>query len=426
MIPDDSLFALAYASACLIPSGLFTTLHASLVVAQDAGLSRLPEKFPHAERRLRRWKARWDLLRSGVFLVAMLCAIAAVVFAARAVPPDTAGSRWYYAGVVLAAAILLSLLLKVVPRALSESYADLTSVRYLPVAVLVSRILYPIAWPLSRLEQGLMHWALSGADEENRPSHEDEILHLVDQAPPADIEEDERNLIKSVFAFGDTVARECMTPRIEVDGLADNLTVAEACKILKTSSHSRFPIYHDTLDDVRGYVHVKDLLRLLQEDAGARALGNVARSCLNIPEDLPISEVLQRLRAAKEQAAILVDEYGGTAGLITVEDILEELVGDIHDEYDTETLLLRGLAEGGTLVDARMPVDEVNRRLEITIPESDEYDSLGGFLCHAFERVPSIGETIEGGGAAFRIQSANDRKIQTVEIRTNPDTVPEA
>ena len=239
---------------------------------------------------------------------------------------------------------------------------------------------------------------------------------MVDQADEEEIENEEREMIKSVFSFGDTIARESMTPRIEIIGLENTLSIGQSCEAIKASPYSRFPVYHETLDNVCGFVHVKDLLRLFRDGQEDIPTGEVAKPLIFVSEELPISELLRQLRTAQEQIAILIDEYGGTAGLITMEDILEELVGEIHDEYDKDPIMMESLPDGSTVLDARMPVDEANQCLNLTIPSSDEYDSLGGYLYHAFGRIPETGESIECGNAIFRIRSASARKIQAVEV----------
>jgi len=414
--------AMGHALVWLVVSGFFTTLYASLVVTQDAGLERLIEKYPPSAERLARNEFRWDTLRAATLLSSMLSATGAITIGALALDPDAAGFRWELGIMMVGTAVLLSMLLNVFPRVLSEGYADLLSVRCLPFLVVLSRILYPLAWPLARLEQKLMRWALSGIDEENRPSHEDEIKHLVDQVSQDELEQEEREIIKSVFEFGETVTRETMTPRIDVIGLPDSATIAEVAGQLTTSPHSRFPVYHDTLDDIRGVVHVKELLRLVSEGRGGELVGAIANAALFVPGTMPINDLLQRLRAEQEQLAVVVDEYGGTSGLVTMEDVIEELVGDIHDEYDDERTVIQQLPNGSTILDARMPIDEVNKLLGASLPESEEYDSFGGFVYTELGRIPRAGEAFTAGGLSITVHAATARRIQTLEVVKSPVT----
>lgn len=418
--PASILPVLAHALAWLVVSGFFTTLYASLVITQDAGLERLIEKYPPCADRLARNEHRWDTLRAAALLSSMLSATGAITLGVLALDPEAAGFGWELGILMVGAAVLLSILLNVFPRVLSEGYADLLSVRCLPFLVVLSRVLYPLAWPLARLEQTLMRWALSGIDEENRPSPEDEIKHLVDQVSHDELEQEEREIIKSVFVFGETVTRETMTPRIDVIGLPDTATIADIAGQLTTSPHSRFPVYHDTLDDIRGVVHVKELLRLISEGRGEELVGAFANPALFVPETMPINDLLQRFRAEQEQLAVVVDEYGGTSGLVTMEDVIEELVGDIHDEYDDERAVVQRLPNGSTILDARLPVDEVNKLLAASVPESEEYDSFGGFVYTELGRIPRAGESFTAGGLTITVRTATARRIQTLEVVKSP------
>lgn len=408
--------AVGISLAWLVLSGFLTTLHASLAVSQEAGLQRLMDKYTAETRRIGRWESRWDLLRAAVFAAAMLCAIGGVATAIQGLNPDSRAYLWELIAVVLGTALVLSLLLNVVPRVLSEGYADLTSVRGLPVAVFLSRLLFPLAWPLAWLEHRMLSWAMAEADDENRPSQEDEILSLVDRTPEAVLEMEEREMIRSVFEFGETVARESMTPRVAIVGLEDVSSVSACCDQVKDSPYSRFPVYRETIDRVLGAVHVKDLLRRLRDGEGDLPVGEIAKNTTFVPESLPLNDLLQLLRTEKEQLAIVVDEYGGTAGLITVEDILEELVGDIHDEYDTDSLVVQRLPNGGAILDARIAVADANKLLSLNLPESDDYDSIGGLLYHHSGRIPHPGERMDLGECRLTVQSASPRNVQTVLV----------
>jgi len=406
--------------AWLIAAGLFSSVYASLVVTQDAGLQRLKEKFPDAARRIEQCGNRWNVIRYAIFLSAAFCALAGLGTGFYFL---LGSSSWHVAAFGVVAPVLLSILLKVIPRVLSESHADLISIRFLPFANLLSRILWPLAWPLARLEQGLMNWMMEEADEENRPSSEDEILHLVDQAPAEELEIEEREIIKSVFEFGETVTRESMTPRVDMVGIEGRATVAEASAAIKDSQYSRFPVYRENIDTIQGVVHLKDLIRLSSEGQGRDPVGEIVKDVISIPETLPISDLLKLFRLEKEQIAIVVDEYGGTAGLITMEDVLEELVGEIHDEYDTEALVMQRLPNGSAIVDARLAVDEAKKLLDIEFPFSDEYESLGGLVYHQLGRIPRPGECVDLPEATLTIQSASERRVLTIRVDKKP--VPE-
>lgn len=415
-LPAHPLSGLALAVGCLAISAVFMTLYASYRVTQEAGLDRLEDKYPKYRPLLAKVGLRWDTLRTSTLLCGVATSIAAVCLVLRALLPDMSWSLWpvWFAMVVLT--VLLTLFVNILPHALSETYADLFSMRFLPLATVMSKLLFPLAWPLARLENALVHWTMAESDEEDRPSHEDEILFLVDQAPDAELEEEEREMIKSVFEMSDTVAREIMTPRVDLIGIPADLTVSESSARVSHSAHSRFPVYDQSLDSVDGYVHVKDILRLLSEKQGEKPIGTTVKPILRVPENTPINDLLKILRDAKEQIVLVFDEYRGTSGIVSMEDIIEELIGDIHDEYDNEQLVLQQRPDGSMVLDARMPVEDVNELMTVDIPVKEEYDSLGGYVFHALGRIPRPGESVNEATFRLVVQSGTTRRLHSIHV----------
>ena len=406
----------AVALAAFVGAGFFSTLYAALQVTQNAGLKRLADKYAKAAVPVERYAQRWDQLRAAVLACAGLFALLALLAVGLGIARAAGLPAWTAGVLLLGLPPILLLGLVVVPRVIAEGYADLISIRMLPLCGLLAWVLFPVTWPLARLEQYLLHLALAGAGEEDRPSHEDEIRHLVDQVSEEDLDVEEREMIKSVFEFGETVTREIMTPRVDVEGFQHDFTVTDCCERAKDSTYSRFPVYRETIDEVVGVVHIKDLLRLSRDGRGEEEVGSVAKEVSFVPESMPINDLLRLLRTEKEQLAVVVDEYGGTAGLVTMEDIIEELVGEILDEYDTESMVMQRLADGTAVLDARMPVDEVNDLLDLSLPEDEEYDSLGGYVFHALGHIPRPGEVLETDEARITVQSATVRQLQTLRI----------
>ena len=178
------------------------------------------------------------------------------------------------------------------------------------------------------------------------PSAEDEIKRLIEETDEEELEEEEREIIRSVFEFGESVAREIMTPRIDISGIKDTLTIEECVERVKESRHSRFPVYHENIDDVVGIVHVKELLKLIASDMRKDSIGQLAKKIEFIPETMPLNDLLQLMKKTRSQMVLVVDEYGGTEGLVTMEDVIEELVGEIEDEYDLKEKELHRRPDG--------------------------------------------------------------------------------
>ena len=229
------------------------------------------------------------------------------------------------------------------------------------------------------------------------------------------LEEDERDMIDSVIEFGDTVAREIMVPRVDVDGFEDTTTVGEAIEEIKRLGYSRLPVYRGDIDHVVGILYVKDLLKLdLERDQG-RTLSELVRPPHYTPESKKAGELLRELQRRRIHIAIVVDEHGGTAGLITLEDLIEEIVGEIRDEHDQEETLVQFVDSSTIIANGVVRLDELVDDVEVEL-ESEDVETLGGFLMEAFGRIPSEGEKLERSGLEFTIESVEEQRITRVRI----------
>lgn len=409
-----------YSLTALLLSGLLASVFASLKFTGDAGLPRLNERAGNRMKLVEKWQDRWNLLCKTARLLLTLSSIASFVL-------------FYLAfkeckdAVLITALFVLSLIYmliaRIIPHVVSESYADRISLAALPLVGPITRLLYIFVLPLQHIEDRLLTHVMSTSAEEDRPSTEDEVISLLEDTDEQDLEEEEREIIRSVFEFGDTVAREIMTPRIEISGVKNSLTIRECIEQVKDSRHSRFPVYHENIDDVVGMVHVKDLLRLstgdVEEDT---SISQLVKRIDFVPETMPLNDLLQLMKRSRSQLVLVVDEYGGTEGLVTMEDVIEELVGEIEDEYDLEENDFHRRPDGSMMVKARMPIYELNDMLDVKLPESEEYDSLGGYIYSELGRIPRVGEILEVPGYAMRIHTATLRQIQIVLITPNPET----
>ncbi len=401
--------------AALLGGWLSILLYA-YVHTGDAGADRLPEKFP-AARAFDRWYPRWNLLVASLLILWILVATICLVLLAG--PAAVLVNQLSGAGrtvLILAAVSLAILLFRIVPVAVAESYSDRIAVTFLPYVIALSYLLYPIAKPVSLLEGRMREWFRAGSDEQDHPSSEDEIMSVVDDLAATDLEEDERDIIRSVLEFGDTMTREIMTHRVDIVGLEHMTSIRECIEQVHGGRFSRFPVYAGTLDDVRGMIHVKDLLRFAVEGREDRPIVSLSSKITFVPETMPINDLFKLLRAEQAHLAVVVDEYGGTAGLVSMEDIIEELVGEIHDEYDTAESHIRRLSDHSYLLDARTPIHEVNEQLELKLPEEEEYDSIGGYIFHLLGHIPRPGERIDGDGIELIVHTASANRIHTLRL----------
>jgi len=267
--------------------------------------------------------------------------------------------------------------------------------------------------------KGFRHWLKMClgrlAKVEETENIEKEIQQLIDEGEQRGlISEDEGEMIQGIFSFRDTIAREIMVPRTDAVFATAETKIPDIIQLIIQSGHSRIPIYQDSIDNIIGTVHAKDLL----SHCGLADLDvrSIVRAPYFIPETKKISEVLKDLRDNKSHLAIVVDEYGGTAGILTLEDIIEEIIGDVMDEYDAEQKLIIEHEDGSISVNARLDVEELEDYLNVELPEG-KFESVGGFVISLLGKVPSVNERLTYSNLEMVIEAASSRKIERIRIR---------
>jgi len=315
------------------------------------------------------------------------------------------GSQAARFGVAAAvSAVLMIVFTEMVPR----SYVKGRTARSFVNAIFFLRIFYVILYPVIKALDFVSYLGvrLIGGkvmrDEETLTSQAElETLTAVSESEEI-LEKEEREMIHGIFELESTVAREVMTPRTDMVYLDVSTKLSDVLAIVVAKGHSRIPVYEDNIDNIVGILHVKDLLRCWYESNKEVVLGDMLRPPLLVPETKRIDDLLQKFREEKTHMAIVVDEYGGTAGLVTIEDVIEEIVGEIQDEYDEEDRLIEELGDGSYEVDARTPIDEINDLLSVNLPLEGS-DSIGGFIVNYLGRVPPTDEKFSYDG----VQSSN-------------------
>jgi putative hemolysin len=239
------------------------------------------------------------------------------------------------------------------------------------------------------------------------------------------IEEEEKEMLRNVISFGDTVVHEVMTPRIDIKAAEVSTPASRVVNLIVDCGHSRIPIYEGTVDNIIGLVHAKDLLPALMRGTKNINLRSLMRKPYFVPENKPLDELLEELRHSSLQIAIVQDEYGGTAGLVTIEDLLEEIVGEIKDEYDTEEQTIVSEADDIFVVDAKLNIDDLNEELDLRIPAED-FDTIGGFVFGLLGRLPREGDNAVYEDLEFTVLKADNRRAQKIRIAPRSKPAPEA
>jgi magnesium and cobalt exporter, CNNM family len=321
---------------------------------------------------------------------------------------------------------LLLVPFRLVAHIWGRDHADAVVSRMLGTLDAVRRPVMPLILVVDALALGLSRMAGRSVDREASESIEDEILSAVAEGESEGVlEENEKEMIERVIDLRDADVADAMTPRTDMISVPVDTTVDETVKLAMDCGHSRIPVFEDNRDKIVGILYVKDLLRHWHKDSATTlSLRVLMRKPHFVPERKPTGEMLKEFKSRKLHMAVVLDEYGGTAGIITLEDIIEEIFGDIEDEYDPALVVppLRIVNDTTVEADARLHVDDLSNAIHVPIEDGRDFDSLGGFLCTELGRVPAKGEIIEVLGLRLTVLEANERRIGRVRVERLPDT----
>lgn len=290
-----------------------------------------------------------------------------------------------------------------------------------PVSILV-KVLFPVA-RLFIFIANLFGKLFGGKTTPEGPFlTEDELKTMVRMGEEEGvIEEDEKEMIHSIFEFGDTIVKEVMVPRMDMACVEDTATAKDVLAIITEEGFSRIPVFEESVDNIIGIVYAKDLLKLNKTKEKLNvSVKKLMHTVYYIPETKKVNELLRELQKKRQHMTIVLDEYGGTAGLVTIEDLLEEIVGEIFDEYDLEEVLIERIDGNNVRVDARADLDEINEFLEINLPEEYEYETIGGFVYNLAGKVPVAGEKVEYENLVFTVETLAGRRISKILITKKP------
>lgn len=315
--------------------------------------------------------------------------------------------------VTMAVSYVTLVLGELVPKRLglvrAESFAILAA---RPVSI-VERVLRPVVWFLNVSTNAVALLFGLKQDEMREGVSEEEIKMLVTEQ--GSLLEEEKRMIHEIFELGDTLVREVMVPRVDMMLLEDTETLSKVVDVMRGTGYSRIPIFHDDHDTVVGIAIIKDLIGPLVEGKGDDSVMGYVRKPVFVPETKGILPLLTEMQATRQQMVIVVDEYGGTAGLATTEDIVEEVVGEIADEFDPDNRYITRLSDDEYLLDGRLPIEDA-QRLGIPVEESEEYETIAGWMLAEMGRIPAVGESLENEGATFRVQAMRRRRISRVRV----------
>ncbi|NBE98996.1 HlyC/CorC family transporter [Nonomuraea sp. KC401] len=353
-----------------------------------------------------------------LLLLRLSCELVATVIATLLFIDLMHDQGWAYVWAAVVMIVISYVVVGVMPRTLGRQHAEPVALASAPIVYGLTRIFGPLPKLLILLGNALT----PGKGFRDGPfTSEAELRDLVDLAEERRvIEPDEREMIHSVFELGDTLVREVMVPRTDMVYIERGKTISQALSLALRSGFSRIPVVGENEDDVVGIAYLKDIARKIHESGGngGDTVESIMRPAAYVPESKPIDQLMREMQARQIHIAIVIDEYGGTAGLVTIEDVLEEIVGEITDEYDQEAPRVEPMPDGGMRVTARMPVDELGELFDTEI-EVDDVETVGGLLAHALGRVPIAGSHAQVAGLSLTAESLAGRRnrISTVVVR---------
>jgi putative hemolysin len=385
---EDILLLLLFI-ACLVFSAFFSSSEVALISITRAKVRTLLNEGKKGSRPLSELKEKPNR-----FLIAILIGNNVVNVAAAAIATAVTISIFGDIGVGIATGIVVILLLffgEIGPKIYAARNTERLALAIAKPVLIFSRILSPVIWAIEKITG---RFGASAAIGETMVT-EEEIKEWIEVGKEeGTIEQEEREMLYSVLEFGDTLTREIMTPRVDVALIEDVRTLEEAMQLFNETGFSRIPVYHDSVDNIIGILNIKDVFSTVFSGKRNVHIKELMYDPFFVPETKKIDDLLKELQVRKVQIAIVLDEYGSFGGIVTVEDILEELVGDILDEFDREEPEIQKIAEGTYLVDAKIWVDDLNDELDISLPVHESYETIGGLLIDRLGHIPHPGESV--------------------------------
>ncbi len=327
---------------------------------------------------------------------------------------------------VVIVTFVILILSEIMPKVIAVRNPEAFSRRNSLLLALFFYLFYPVSYLLSRFTRFLQ--SHTGFSEDKTLLTEEELKTLAEVGEEqGTLQKDEKEMIHSIFEFGETTVKEIMVPRTDMVIVDYNTTLSELMKLVKKKLHSRIPVYKNRIDNIIGILYVKDLLPYLSKRKREKIdLEKMVRPAYFVPEQKKIDELLREFQEEHIHMALVVDEYGGVSGLVTLEDIIEEIVGEIQDEYDKEPPLFEKIDDATFLVDGRMPLEEVNEELGLDLPTEEGVETISGFILNMLGSLPREKERVSYHGHRFIVEKINRNRILKVRIEKNAEVTDES
>jgi putative hemolysin len=421
----------------ILLNGIFAAAEISLVTIRRSRVQQLIEEGNRGARRVSRLVSKPGRMLAVIQLGITFVGFLAAAFAGASIvdgledilagvlgeQPDAGGTAGVVAllTVTLLITVVTIIFGELVPKSLGLAHAERFALFFAGPIDVLARVLRPFVWFLETITAAIAR--LLGVEEVHQERiTAEELMILVERGgEQGAIEAEEQQMIGAVLELGERRVHEVMVPRIDIVGLPQTATVEELVELIVKEGHSRIPIFEDTIDNVIGILYAKDLLPHLASGQ-TPPLATILRTPLFVPESISVDDLLHSFQRRKVHIAIVLDEYGGTAGLVTIEDLIEEIVGEIQDEYDVEEPMIVELSENEARVDGRASVDDLGEHfgVELNGADSEHYDTVGGLVYHEMGGVPAVGDEVEVDGLTITVESTDGRRVGKVLVVRRP------
>lgn len=408
-------YELAALAALIGLSGFFSGLEVALVGTNNATIARLVKENAKGAKTLQKLKSNPGWMMSSVNLGNNLVNVGSASLA-TVVSIEIFGEN----GLGIAVAIMTFLIIifgEVTPKTYCNANATKISLRFSGILLLFSYVFYPAVWILEKITRAIIK--VTGSSYHPPALTEEDILGYIEQGHKDEaIEKSERDLVRGALRFDDTVIRSVMTPRTKLFTLNADMTLDEASDLIYNSGHSRIPIYGKNLDDIIGILHVRDIFAHLKDkELSQKKLGELIREPIFVSQEKMMSELLREMQSKTTHMAIVVDEFGGVEGVVTLEDLIEEIVGEIHDETDIKKLIFTKIDDNTIITNGDIEIDQINEIFKTSIPPGDDYSTLSGFLHERLRDIPKVGDKIELESLLINVEKVVKNRPTAIRIK---------
>jgi putative hemolysin len=419
----------------ILINGFFVAAEFSLVRVRRTRLEQLSEEGNRGARRVQhlvsqpaRFLATIQLGLTFVGFLAATFAGASLVGGVRdsiqALFPTVAGQAEVIALLLITTVVSLFTIVfgELVPKALAFAYAERMAFFFAGPIDWLGRVLAPLVWLLTTLTQAITR-VFGIADQQQERLTAEELMIIVERGGEQGvIEAEEQQMIGAVLELGEQRVHEVMVPRIDITAVPEDAPLGTIIDTIISAGHSRIPVYKESIDNVTGILYAKDLIPVLAK-GDKPELRAILRTPLFVPESISVDDLLHTLQRRKVHIAIVLDEYGGTAGMVTIEDLLEEIVGEIQDEYDVEEPMVEKISDTEARIDGRASIDDLTETFGVELDGEDreQYDTVGGLVYHEIGGVPEVGDTVDIEGLTLTVESTDGRRVGKVLVVKRPD-----